>query len=503
MARGRISLPMQEQIKKLLDDGHSIRKVAQALHVSRQTVRKLMTGPAEREGSSTERVSITLAPGPSEDREMADWARAIDWPAVRAAVTSGATIKQVHLEQAPEVSYTRFRRTLNRWAAPPPVVALRLSHQPGVAAQVDYCDGVSTVDPKTGEATKAQFFCGVLPFSSYTFGEFVSDQKLPTFIESRERMWSYFGGVTQYVVIDNLKSGVKRAHRYDPDVNPTYCDYGNHQGFAVLPARPYKPRDKACVEATIGAIQRGFFQEVRSRTFYSLSDLNAAFRLYLERFNEGVMKDYGQSRRERFLTEQPRLHAMARERFEIAEWCSCKVHPDCHIQVEKNFYSVPYLAVGTTVRVRKTGRLVEVFGGNHEPLAAHGRLKGVGQFSTDERHYPEEKLSLARFDVCMALREAERIGPQTQKVVHQLVHGGHPLRFLRRVQGILRLKKSPQINSEALEYGAGMALKFRKLRLGYIKSCAEHYAANGNRPTSVSPRRDRTEVFLHDQGGGA
>lgn len=494
---------MQEQIKKLLAEGHSIRKVSLALGVSRQTVRKFGRQRWKRAHETKEGVTIALASPPLDTEELAPWERAIDWASVRAAVTSGATIKQVHAEQAPEVSYTMFRRRLHRRAAAPPTIALRLTHQPGEKVQVDYCDGIMIVDPKTGEVRKSQFFCGVLPFSSYAFGEFVSDQKLPTFIESHERMWSYLGGVTQYVVVDNLKSGVKKAHRYDPDVNPTYCDYGNHQGFAVLPARPYKPRDKACVEATIGAIQRGFFQEVRSRVFYSIAELNAAFRPYLERFNQGVMKDYGQSRAERFLAERSQLRPMAQARFEISEWCSSKVHPDCHIQVEKNFYSVPFLAVGTTVRVRKTARLVEIFGNNHEALSAHGRLKGTGQFSTDERHYPEEKVSLARFDVCMALREAERIGPQMQKVIHQLVHGNHPLRYLRRVQGILRLKKSPQITNDALEYGAGMALKFRKLRLGYIKSCAEHYAANGTRPIGLSPRREPGEVFLHGQGGEA
>lgn len=494
---------MQEQIKKLLAEGHSIRKVSQALGVSRQTVRKFGRERREREPQPMQDVTVALAPPHFDPEDRAPWEQAIDWAGVRATVTSGATIKQVHAEQAPEVSYTRFRRTLHRRATPPPAVALRITHQPGEKAQVDYCDGVAVVDAKTGEVRKTQFFCGVLPFSSFAFGEFVSDQKLPNFIESHERMWSYFGGVTQYVVVDNLKSGVKKAHRYDPDVNPTYCDYGNHQGFAVLPARPYKPRDKACVEATIGAMQRGFFQEVRGKTFYSIAELNAVFRPYLERFNQGIMKDYGQSRAERFLAEKSRLHPMARPRFEISEWCSSKVHPDCHIQVEKNFYSVPFLAVGTIVRVRKTARLIEIFSSNHEALAAHGRLKGTSQFSTDERHYPEEKVSLARFDVCMALREAEHIGPQMQKVIHQLVHGNHPLRYLRRVQGILRLKKSPQITTEALEYGAGMALKFRKLRLGYIKSCAEHYAVNGTRPVGVSPRRERGEVFLHGQGGDA
>lgn len=503
MAQKRISGPMQEQIKKLLAEGHSIRKVSQALGVSRQTIRKFGRERGEREHQPMQGVMVALAPPHSGTEDRAPWEQAIDWAGVRAAVTSGATIKQVHAEQAPEVSYTMFRRRLHRRATPPPAVALRITHQPGEKVQVDYCDGISIVDARTGEVRKSQFFCGVLPFSSFAFGEFVSDQKLSTFIESHERMWSYLEGVTQYVVVDNLKAGVKKAHRYDPDVNPTYCDYGNHQGFAVLPARPYKPRDKACVEATIGAIQRGFFQEVRGRVFYSIADLNAVFRPYLERFNQGIMKDYGQSRAERFLSEKPRLHPMAQTHFEISEWCSCKVHPDCHIQVEKNFYSVPFLAVGTTVRVKRTARLVEIFSSNHEALAVHGRLKGTSQFSTDERHYPEEKVSLARFDVCMALREAERVGPQMQKVIHQLVHGNHPLRYLRRVQGILRLKKSPQITAEALEYGAGMALKFRKLRLGYIKSCAEHYAVNGTRPIGLSPKRERGEVFLHGQGGDA
>jgi transposase len=296
MAQERISGPMQEQIKKLLAEGHSIRKVSHALGVARQTVRKFGRQRGEPEHEPKKDVSAAIGSRHPDTEGVAAWEHAIDWAAVRAAVNSGVTIKQVHAEQAPEVSYTSFRRTLHRRAAPSPVIALRLTHQPGETVQVDYCDGILIVDAKTGETSKTQFFCGVLPFSSYAFGEFVSDQKLPTFIESHERMWSYLGGVTQYVVVDNLKSGVRKAHRYDPDVNPTYCDYGNHQGFAVLPARPYTPRDKACVEATIGAIQRGFFQEVRGRIFYSIADLNAAFRPYLERFNRGVMKDYGQSR---------------------------------------------------------------------------------------------------------------------------------------------------------------------------------------------------------------
>jgi len=44
-------------------------------------------------------------------------------------------------------------------------------------------------------------------------------------------------------VPDNLKSGVSKACKYEPDLNPTYADMAEHYGCAVLPARPRKPRD--------------------------------------------------------------------------------------------------------------------------------------------------------------------------------------------------------------------------------------------------------------------
>ena len=491
MARDRKTARMQEQIKVLLSQGLSIRKVALALGISRQSVRKF--GTAETADAGVECAAINAAA----------WDAAIDWADVAKQASRGATIKQLHSELAPESSYTRFRRRLIAMAPRPMAATMRLEHKPGEQVQIDYCDGIEIVDRVTGECRKTHLFCAVLPFSSYTFGEFVWSQNLPSFIESHERMWAFFGGVAPYVVIDNLKAGVRAAHRYDPDVNPTYCDYGNHQGFAVLPARPYKPRDKATVEATIGAIQRGFFQEVRKRIFYTLAELNAAFRAYLERFNDGVMKDHGSSRRERFANEQPLLRALPQSRFELFDWRSAKVHPDCHVQVDKNFYSAPHRMIGQTVRVRFGAKLVELFSTDHERLAVHTRLSGTGKFSTDEQHYPDGKLSVRRFEVRSAQAEAERIGPKTLELVQSLINSSHPLRYLRRVQGILRLPHNSRVTREALEYAADKALTFKKPRLAYIKACAEHYDANGARLVLVKPKRDGQDLYLHRQTDGA
>ena len=263
MAKERTSVRMQAQIKTLSEQGHSIRSIARVLQLSRRTIRRFLEPSAK---------------PPSEG----GWVDSVNWDDVRQEVYGkGTTIKQIHAEVAPEVSYVKFWRVFREKVhhqASAHQVTIRLDHKPAEKTQIDFCDGLSITDPLSGKSTPTQFFLGVLPFSSYTFGEFVLDQKLITFIGVQERMFVFFGGITPYMVVDNLKSGVHRADLYDPDLNPTYCDFANHMGFAILPARPYKPRDKGSGESHIGVIRRRFFQEVRNRVFYSLPELNAAFR---------------------------------------------------------------------------------------------------------------------------------------------------------------------------------------------------------------------------------
>lgn len=475
---------MQEQIKIMSAQGVSIRKIAKALSVSRKTVRKILGMTSN---SSKPETSL---------KTESPWTASVDWKHIREEVGKGCTIKQIHREVAPESSYLNFWRAFRDEVPVAPDVTIRLHHKPGEKTQIDFCDGIPITDPRTGKTTISQLFVGVLAFSSYTFGEFVESQKLPVFLGVQERMFSFFGGVTPYVVPDNLKSGVSQAHRYDPDVNPTYCDFANHMGFAVLPARPYRPRDKGAGESAIGVIQRSFFQEVRNRTFYSLHDLNQIFRDYLQRLNNEVMKDYGISRTARFETEKSLLKALPTSRFQLSEWRSAKVHPDCHIQIGKNFYSVPFRHVGQKVRVRLTEKMVEVFSEDSQPIAAHARLSGPGQFSTFDAHYPEAKVSVARFEVHHAKEQAKRIGPSVEKLTQDLLSGFYPLRHLRRVQGILRLIQSHQISGEALDYACSQGLLFKKTRLAYIRACAVYFDQNGLKPKLVTPERSPENVHL-------
>ena len=122
---------------------------------------------------------------------------------------------------------------------------MRQHHRPGEQCFIDYAGmTVPVTDPGTGELRAAQIFVAVLGASAYTYVEATWSQSLPDWIGSHVRALTFFGGVPEILVPDNLKSGISRTCRYEPDANPTYAEMARHYDVAVIPARVRKPRDK-------------------------------------------------------------------------------------------------------------------------------------------------------------------------------------------------------------------------------------------------------------------
>jgi transposase len=492
MAKKRTSREVIEQVLQLFKEGRKIRAIERCTGLSRNTVRKIIREHEE---------SVKAESAPAISCLEQDWREAVNWDLIQKEAMRGVTIKVLHREHAPEgISYKKFWTTFWDKCDLPPEVTMRLTHKPGEKTFFDFCDGIYITDRKTGKKTSTEFFCGVLPFSSYTYGEFVLNQKQSALMTAIERTWHFIGGVTPYVTVDNLKAGVRRAHLYDPDVNVGFCDFANHWGFAVIPARPYKAKDKAANEGGIGVIQRSFFNEVRNRTFYSLEELNSCFWEFLKILNNQEMKDHGNiSRSERFQTEKPLLKSLARINYEVSEWKTAKVHADCHVQVDRRFYSVPYQFVGRTVRVRLTHRMIEIFNEDNAIIAVHSRLYGDKRVVTLDSHYPEQKVGIARFEIKHAKSQASKIGPETEKLVNALVDQVYPLKYLRRIQGIVRLVQSGRVSKQGLEHACKQALVFKNTRYEFIKSTALFFDVNGRRPVLATPERNLEEVYLHNQ----
>src|SRR5206468_1065626 len=127
-------------------------------------------------------------------------------------------------------------------------------------------------------------------------------QSLPDWIGSHVRALAFFGGVPQLVVPENLKAGVAKACRYEPDLNPTYADWAQHYQTAVLPARPYKPKDKAKVEVGVQMVERWIVARLRHQRFFSLPELNTAIGTLLTDLNQRPFKKLPGSRSSQFLT---------------------------------------------------------------------------------------------------------------------------------------------------------------------------------------------------------
>lgn len=356
--------------------------------------------------------------------------------------------------------YSVFCDQYRRWLATQDVV-LRQSHVPGDKMFVDYAgQTVTVVDPGTGEERQAQVFVAVLGASSYTFAEATWTQSLPDWLGSHVRALEFFGGVPLAAVPDNLKSGVAKAHRYDPAINPAYQDFAEHYGLAILPARVRKPRDKAKVEVGVQVVERWILARLRHGTFFSLAELNVAIRELLADLNGRPFKKREGCRASVFAeTERAALKPLPARAYEFATWKKAKVHLDYHVEIERAYYSVPYALIGKTVEARLTANAVEIFH-RQKLLARHLRARSRGQFVTHAGHRPERHSAVIDLTHERLRSRALAIGPATAEVLAQQLHRRvHPEESLRTSLGILRLARD--FSPEALERAAERAMALR------------------------------------------
>lgn len=159
---------------------------------------------------------------------------------------------------------------------------------------------MSVISPETGECRQAQIFVAVLGASNYTFAEATYTQSLSDWLLSHVRMLEFFGGVPEILVPDNLKSGVSKASRYDPELNPSYQQLAEHYQVAVIPARPRKPRDKPKAEVGVQIVERWILARLRHQVFFSLAELNHCIRTLVTGLNERPFKKLPGNRREAF-----------------------------------------------------------------------------------------------------------------------------------------------------------------------------------------------------------
>jgi transposase len=363
--------------------------------------------------------------------------------------------------------YRRYARKLD-----PP---MRQNHKAGEKLFVDYAgDTVPITDPETGEVRQVQIFVATMGASSYTYAEAQVSQEMPHWIGGHVRAHAFFGGVTQIIVPDNLAQGVKRACRYEPDLNPTYLEMAQHYGVAVIPALMRRPRDKAKVEVGVQVVERWILARLRDRIFFSLAELNRAIAQLLEVLNNRPMQHLGKSRKQLFdELDRPALRPLPQKPFEYATWKTARVNIDYHVEFEKHFYSVPYELIHQEVRIRASERMLEIFHKNKpESVAIHPRSSVPGRYSTQTAHMPIKHQKAGEWTPERLQRWAEDIGPYTSQMIQAILTSRrHPEQAFRSCLGILRL--SNQYARSQMEIACQMARADKELNYRGVKAVLE------------------------------
>jgi len=370
--------------------------------------------------------------------------------------------------------YSQFCQRYRDWRRRRDVV-MRLDHKAGEKLFVDF-PGLTI--PIYDEATlaldfEAELFVAVLGASSYLYAEALRSQELIHWVSAHVNAFEFYGGVPEMVVPDNLRSAVTRAHRYEPDINATYQEMARHYGTAIIPARPYKPRDKAKVEAGVQLAERWIIAVLRHRRFTSLGQLNEAISELVKRLNDKPFKKLEGSRRSRFLElDQPALRPLPAERYEFATWRRAKVNIDYHVEVEQHYYSVPYQLAGQVVEVRVTNSVVEIFMKNQR-VASHLRSYHRGRHVTDAAHMPDSHRRYLEWTPGRIVAWAQKNGPSTGAFIEALMRSRpHPEQGFRSALGVMRLAK--KYSPERLEAACERALLLRSLSYKSVESMLKH-----------------------------
>ena len=366
---------------------------------------------------------------------------------------------QEYAEQHPEghYSYNHYCRQYKAWLKTQKL-SMRQHHKAGEKLFVDYCGPtIPIVNPRTGECRTAQVFVAVMGASNYTYAEATLSQGLEDWIMSHVRCFEFLGGVPELIIPDNLKSGVTKACRYEPDLNPTYQQLAEHYDTTVIPARPYKPKDKAKAEVGVQIVERWIMARLRHETFFSLKQLNQRISELLKEMNNRQMKKQPGSRTSQFIAiDKPALKPLPQTVYQYTFVKKVRVHIDYHVEVEKHYYSVPYALVKQRLEAHICGQQVKVY--HHGKLVAlHPRSYGVGSHTTNEQHMPVAHRKHQQWSPERLECWAAQIGKETEALVNRYLNERkHPEQSYRRCLGLLNLAK--QYSPARLELACKRAL---------------------------------------------
>jgi len=236
------------------------------------------------------------------------------------------------------LGYSQFCRSYRAWMdSTGKTVSMVQNYAPGDKIFIDWAGDTldCVVDPDTGEVITAHFFIAVLGYSYYPYAEAFPNEQIESWLTANINALEYLGGVPRMGVPDNTTTAVTKPHYFDPVLNPTYLEFAQHYGMAIVPARPRKPKDKSPAEGTVGWLETWLLEWLRGQCFFGFGELNMAIRVRLKELSDRKFQNRAGTRGSEFEEfEKPVLRPLPQRRYEFAAYVTRRVPDSYHVKCE-------------------------------------------------------------------------------------------------------------------------------------------------------------------------
>lgn len=411
--------------------GKSPRQIARELKISRNTVKKYLKLHAANGDAAITIHKLDKISACANYREQI-----LEWLAKEQDLSFLRIWEKLKQEHSYEHGYDSVRRFVRSLRSKVKLVGHFEEKDPAEEAQVDFGYVGKLFCPNTKRFRKAYVFCMRLIYSRYDYYEVVFDQSVKTFLECHINAFFWFGGAPKTVKVDNLKAAVLEASFYTPTYQKEYLEFAKYYGFNPIACRVYKPRDKAFVENGIKYVKGNFFA---GRSFKDIEECNTELKKWIQ---EKAKRTHGTTRRvpERvFLDEEKKqLNLLPDLVYEIPDWSTHKLHPDCFLRIDKCFYSAPHEHIGKTFIVKKLKRSIEVYDTNYSLICVHLKATKLGQKVKNPAHFPDYIEFLSKGTYQYVLKRAEKYGEEINSFCIEVLER-HGASGYTMVQGILSL----------------------------------------------------------------
>lgn len=458
MGYRRMNINDLKDIYRRLEGSQSIRLISDATGFDRKTIRLyrdamtacgILTGQIPESDEALSHVLFSLLPANERSSPIQDDFKNHQDEIIELITrtenplkpkTAFLVIKQKYKLAGSYESFKVFTRKTNL-LIPGTCTFPRLEYRPGQETQIDYCKCGLMADPATGKRRTVYGFIGKLSASRLPYVEFTCSQSQESFVESNTRMIEFFGGVTEYLTIDNLKAGVIKAHMYDPQINRAYAEFAEHYGTFINACIPGYPKGKAKVERQVQEVRELFRRLYAVHPSFSLQELNSEAKIWCR--SEYGMKPHGTTGIppwEAFVKdEQATLKPIAPVRFEAPVWKTVKVHLDQFISFEKKRFSLPPKYRRQTVRCRRSGSLLKIYDTNY--LLIRQYVIKPYRVHLTEGDFPENFEAMMQGEYPQYLiTQAAAYGPGARRLVESILQP-HAFLNARRALGLIDVLK--------------------------------------------------------------